>query len=104
MELARFEDLYDIMNIISAINNANVDSAYILIDGISSNGTSKADFYWSETGEKIPEFYPWDKSEPNNLNGREDCVAFAKHLGFLMNDVDCNNYLHSFLCQIENNS
>ncbi|KAH9498761.1 hypothetical protein Btru_005065 [Bulinus truncatus] len=49
------------------------------------------------------EYLNWKRGEPNNLNGRENCIVIWGDAGDLMNDTVCksNPYRYPFICEVD---
>ncbi|KAJ8320422.1 hypothetical protein KUTeg_002009 [Tegillarca granosa] len=55
-------------------------------------------FRWEGTGETVG-LTDWWKGQPDNHKGNEDCVHIARSYGYSWNDVPCDNYKTSYICQ-----
>jgi len=66
---------------------------YVFVDGITLTPKSPTDWYWTNSGEKIPYTIQWNKGEPNNYSNNENCLSIGRRirndtLGF--SDHFCN--------------
>jgi len=80
---------------------ANADFKYVFVDGIALTPKSPTDWYWTNSGEKIPYTFQWAKGEPNDSNN-ENCLSIGRGsrndtLGF--NDHKCDSVSTNFVCQ-----
>lgn len=54
-------------------------------------------FYWMGHSKPIT-YSDWNRGEPNNSKGDEDCIELRYFEGFTWNDVPCNRKLYT-LCE-----
>lgn len=109
MELATFETSDEVTELLKnsfliEIFDRIQDKQYkhFHVDGITSAGNSHTEWYWTNSGEKIPYYLPWATGEPNFKDQNEFCLSIGKgsknhRLGF--NDIGCWNSLNHFICQ-----
>lgn len=95
MEMATFEVFSDIVSTMDKlyefIKNPgnNFLSADILIGGIATYGPwLKYNWYWADSGVKIPEYFPWHSFEPSNKI--DFCLAMNKDVGFKLKVIQCD--------------
>ncbi|KAJ8320421.1 hypothetical protein KUTeg_002008 [Tegillarca granosa] len=55
-------------------------------------------FRWEGTGETVG-LTDWWKGQPDNHKGNEDCVHIARSYGYSWNDIPCEHYKSSYICQ-----
>lgn len=80
----------------------NFDEKYVLVDGFSSTPKSTTDWYWTNSGLKVPYNMQWLEGEPNHTEGMENCLSIGRKMqnqkiGF--NDIPCYKYSYKFVCQ-----
>ena len=106
LELATFEtsdEVQHFFNKIGLIDYFNSNNyRYAFVDGISLTPKSPTDWYWTNSGEKVPYNLLWAKGEPNHANTNEICLSIGNGiktdpLGF--NDHGCDAALEHFICQ-----
>ncbi|CAH0551522.1 unnamed protein product [Brassicogethes aeneus] len=102
-------DLFSIetIEIHDAISAALVQKGFNITNPIWTSGTclgtgDDRDFYWMSTGEPIATdiwgLNQFDKPEPNNRFGNEDCVQMRFPQGWYLNDEQCQEEFY-FLCE-----
>jgi len=53
--------------------------------------------WWSDYS--IPEYTNWDDRQPDNYDGKEDCVESSGYRGFKWNDLQCIGHSLHAACQ-----
>ncbi|XP_063404339.1 perlucin-like [Mytilus trossulus] len=54
---------------------------------------------WASTGKQLS-YTNWYPTEPNNQNGKENCLEIKSHRANGWNDIDCSHELN-FICEME---
>jgi len=109
LELATFETLTEALTFLSIIeNNSHIavlpTPKYFYIDGYTTSGPSKTDWYWTRNGNKIMYPIPWAPYEPTYGDYNEHCLSIGKNrldLDWGFNDIHCQNQEKNFIfiCQ-----
>ena len=100
LELATFETSEEAKNFLNI--TANFEHHYVLVDGIALTQESPTDWYWTNSGKKIPYDIEWADGEPNYYEAEERCLSIGignkkKYLGF--NDYQCWSDTIPFICE-----
>lgn len=70
---------------------------YFICDGMTSLPHSPTDWYWTNSGNKVSFFIPWQNGQPDFGGEAEYCLSFMINDGF--NDINCQNHIAPFVCQ-----
>jgi hypothetical protein len=103
LELATFETLTEYQNFQKLLEKTNpfpssVDMVHV--DGMTTKPGSTSDWYWTNSGVKIPYCLQWNPGQPDNANGDEACLTIRKSNGkYAYNDYFCSGGLTYFICQ-----
>jgi len=106
LELATFETSDEASNFINRESVKNFfdgfDDHFVFVDGVGLTPKSLTDWYWTNSGEKIPYSMQWNAGEPNYHQNYEYCLSIGKiskneKIGF--NDYRCWEYPKHFICQ-----
>jgi len=107
LELATFETSDEASNFINRESVKNFfdgfdNSHFVFVDGIVLTPRSHTDWYWTNSGEKIPYNMQWIAGEPNYQGNSEYCLSIGKNyktekIGF--NDDKCWYSPTHFICQ-----
>ena len=104
MELATFETRDEALNFINFLEEHEYFKAslrLINVDGITDSQGSPTEWYWTNSGEKIPYSIPWAAGQPDNFYNNEPVLSVGRismndSIGF--NDAPAN-YAARFACQ-----
>lgn len=104
MELATFEtrdEAQNFVNILEQNEYFKANGRFVLVDGVTDLQGSPTEWYYSNSGEKIPYSIPWASSQPDNYYNNEPVlsvgrIAMDDKVGF--NDIPAN-YAVKFACQ-----
>ena len=102
MDIAIFETSNQIQAVKEMCNNnAAKLSKWLHVGGMTLTGGSATDWYWVTTGEKVAYTMTWGFTEPNNMNGDEQCLSLEKYnYGYDFNDIDCyGRNQNQFICE-----
>ncbi|XP_070491061.1 macrophage mannose receptor 1-like [Chironomus tepperi] len=102
LELATFETLQEQQSFFDKLVKVDhISSTEAHIDGMATVSKSQTDWYWTNSGVKIPYQLLWKAGEPNNARGDEFCLAVNKFddNSFGMNDYPCSDLPARFICQ-----
>ncbi|KAL7035705.1 hypothetical protein ACKWTF_008515 [Chironomus riparius] len=109
LELATYETINEALTFLKLIENFNVTAflptpKYFYIDGFTTSGPSKTDWYWTKNGNKILYNIPWAPYEPTLGDYNENCLSIGKNrldLAWGFNDIHCQNENKTFIfiCQ-----
>jgi hypothetical protein len=81
--------------------NISLFDIWTHIGGITTVAGSKTEWYWVESGKKVNFNLKFDKGQPDNKNGIENCLSIGKAPGnFYYNDIPCSGgAAFKFICQ-----
>ncbi|CAG9809164.1 unnamed protein product [Chironomus riparius] len=103
LELATFENLVEFTNfqkILKAANPFPPNIDMVHVDGMTPNTGSTTDWYWTNSGVKIPYTLQWNPGQPDNAGGQEACLTIRKYGGdYAFNDYFCSERTTYFICQ-----
>lgn len=74
---------------------------WYLVDGISIEPRSKTEWYYTNSGKKIPNNMPWTNDQPDCNGNVEFCMSLGNMYGkFGFNDLSCTDPQDMpFICQ-----
>ncbi|CAG9809169.1 unnamed protein product [Chironomus riparius] len=101
LELATFETLEEFQNFEKILESTNPFSDIAHVDGITTKLGSFSDWYWTNSGAKIPYSLLWNPTQPDNGKGSEEaCLSLQKFQGkYGFNDYFCSKQATVFICQ-----
>lgn len=83
-------------------DHAGLFGDYAHIGGITTQGGSRDQWYWVNSGKKVNYSLKWADSEPDNgYGGTELCLSIVRKPGdtFYFNDIRCSESITQFVCQ-----
>lgn len=101
MDIAIFETSSQMLAVREMCNNnASKLTKWLHVGGYTLIGGSPTDWYWVTTGERVAYAMKWNPSEPNNMNGVEQCLSLENYMyGYNYNDIDCYGHSDQFICE-----
>lgn len=68
--------------------------------GGADHGVDKNKWYWMSSGKDVNYIMDYAPTEPNNINGRQNCLAVYTHPeSYQFADYDCDESKSIFACQ-----
>lgn len=103
MKLASFDTAEEYESVRQMmITNSDKFSDWTHIDGITTEGRSTDQWYWSQTGEKIKFNMTWRAAQPDFSHNRQWCLSLGPKSAkqFYFDDIDCfHHHEEKFLCE-----
>ncbi|CAG9802947.1 unnamed protein product [Chironomus riparius] len=102
LEFASADTLDEATTLVSFVKN-NSGYVYVtaLIGGLTLTPKSKTDWYWVNSGNKVAYDIPWYVTQPNNYEGKEQCLGIGRGYKdkFDFHDYKCMGEDLTFICQ-----
>lgn len=104
MELAGFETLNEAnaaIAMLAKLDTTTVVSKYPAIDGTTTIGRSRTEWFLTNPTRKISFPIAWAYLQPDFTNSMEFCLSlqWAPGTTYYFNDNNCESAIESFICQ-----